>query len=287
MLFTITCGAILGVYSYAECSDSDDRNIDSPVSSHGQLGIDGRAAASTLGSREERSPSSASGNSDMAGASSILKRNPDGHGAPSSHRSAAREVSRADSARALSLGFILSELRRRQSSSRRNNVNNTEFETEEEPAEEEPEFASIRSYLTDVDEVPDNVRDVPDILEDPSNIIGDDSSVSLLAWDVREQAPRGSYLYVLQQDLENQISQVHRYFCRERRLDILVETCQPVASVYSDSGVPMAVGYTEDGLPLAIEADALDESLFSRSTSYVEANEYLFYLQEYLNSVRA
>jgi hypothetical protein len=156
----------------------------------------------------------------------------------------------------------------------------------DEDAEGEPEYASIREYLTDVDEAPEEVRDVPDILGDPSNVVDDDGVVSLLAWDRRDEEPAGSYLYVLQQDAENNISLLHRYFCAERRLDVLASACVPVASVFSDSGVPVAVGYGEAG-PVSREAGDLDPSMFSRRTGYVDARDLLVLLQEYFESLRA
>lgn len=286
VIFTLTCGAMLGVYTYTESNQFENDNSGSQASSLDQLRGGGGASSSTYSTRDERFELSESGDSELIQGGSHREREVEQNGESTSYDTSHR-MSRRDLARALSLRFVLSELRRRQSRSWRNGPNSTEVDSAQEPEQEDSEYLPVSSYLTDVDEEPQDVRDIPDIMEDPSNIIGDESSVSLLAWDVRQQEPQGSYLYVLQQDLENHISQVHRYFCRERRLDILVETCQPVASVYSDSGVPMAVGYTEEGLPLTLEADGLDESLFSRSSSYVEANEYLFYLQEYLDSIRA
>jgi hypothetical protein len=157
----------------------------------------------------------------------------------------------------------------------------------EQAPDDEQSYSTIRPYLTDFDESPEAVRDVQEILGDPSNIVNDPNSISLLAWDVRDRAPHGSYLYVLQQDVQNHISQIHRFFCRERRLDILAESCEPVASIFSDSGIPMSVGYSQEGQPILREADDLDQSLFSRSNNYVEANEMLLYLQEYFDDLRA
>lgn len=156
---------------------------------------------------------------------------------------------------------------------------------DEEP-EEPPGYASIGRYLTDADERPDEVRDLAEIFGAPSNVVADADGASLLAWDVREREPRGSYLYVLEQDGEGRLAQVHRYFCPERRLDVLAETCVPIASVYSDSGAPIAVGYTREGGPRERQADDLDPSLFSRARDYTEADELLLYLQEYFDSLR-
>lgn len=157
----------------------------------------------------------------------------------------------------------------------------------EDDEAEDPEYSSIRQYLTDADEQPTDVPEVVDILSDPSNVVSAGDAVNLVAWDVRDQEPRGSYLYVLQQDLENNISQVHRYFCPQRRLDILAEICEPIASVFSEAGEPRAVQYTEDGVPSLREASDLDPSQFSRGNAYVEANEFLLYLQDYFDSTRA
>jgi hypothetical protein len=167
--------------------------------------------------------------------------------------------------------------------SRSSSDHGEEGELEEPP----PEYASIREYLIDHDEQPDEVRDVSEILGDPSNIVHDDRGISLVAWDPRERAPRGSYLYVLQQGSESGLSQIHRYFCAERRLDILAEACVPIASIYSNAGSPVAVGYNEEGLPRETAADDLDPTLFSRASDYIEANELLLDLQEYFDSLRS
>ncbi len=192
----------------------------------------------------------------------------------------------ADQLRARTIAVIAAELFRRRGLSRGFSGSRAGLDEEAPDEEEEPEYASIRKYLTDIDELPDDVRGVVDILNDPSNIVSEGDAVNLVAWDIRYEEPIGSYLYVLQQDVESNISQVHRYFCPQRRLDILAETCVPVASVFSNAGEPVAVGYTEDGLPIMRDAGDLDPERFSRGTTYVEANEFLFYLQEYFDSMR-
>lgn len=104
---------------------------------------------------------------------------------------------------------------------------------------------------------------------------------------MREREPEGSYLYVLEQDTESRVTQVHRYFCPERRLDILAESCVPIASVYSDGGEPMSVRYTGSGHPTEGPAGDLDPSLFSPASYYLEANELLLALQDYFNQMRS
>ena len=155
------------------------------------------------------------------------------------------------------------------------------------PSEQpEPEHSSIRRYLTGHGERLDEVLDVGDIRSAPSNVVADGELISVMAWDVRLEEPRGSYLYVLQDDREARVAQVHRFFCLERRLDVLAETCVPIASVYSNAGIPTAVGYTEAGQPVATEPRDLDPWQFSRWGAYLEANEYLLFLQSYFESLR-
>lgn len=148
------------------------------------------------------------------------------------------------------------------------------------------EYSRITEYLVDFDESPEEVRDPSEILVEPSNIVQDEDFVGLVAWDPRDREPRGSYLYVLQQGVEARLAQIHRYFCTERRLDILAESCVPIASVYSDEGAPVAVGYTDEGQPRETEVDDLDPELFSQGNDYTEANEMLLKLQEYFDSLR-
>ncbi len=181
-------------------------------------------------------------------------------------------------ARARTLGVVLSELSRRQRL-RRGHVGRNDPLGQEEPDEPEQEWASIRVYLTDFDEEPAEVRDIHDILGDPSNVVALDEDVYLLAWDVRNREPRGSYLSVLQNGADGRLEQVHRYYCGQRRLDVLAEICIPLGSVYSSEGVPAAVTYSDEGIPIPREADDLDPSAFSNRGRYIEANELLWWLQ--------
>lgn len=195
---------------------------------------------------------------------------------------------RRERARTRGLGLITQGIARKHGSFRASsNAHQPSEDQARDEQEPEPEYTSIRQYLADGDETLAEVRDVNDILADPSNIVREEDHISLLAWDVREQEPRGSYLYVLQQDTENMVSQVHRYFCPERRLDVIAEVCVPIASVFSSSGAPYAVDYSQGGQPLQEQANDLDPSIFSRDTSYVEANEFLLGLQEYFDSMRS
>lgn len=188
---------------------------------------------------------------------------------------------------AVSLGEALAKILMRRgafSGSRSNGFSGDSGDAvEEDPP---PEYESIRRYLTDFDEEPAEVRDVADILADPSNIVTEEGAVTLLAWDRRDREPRGSYLNVLQQDPQSRLLQIHRYFCLERRLDVMAGSCIPIASVYSESGAPRAVRYDGNGQPIVTEPDDLDPSQFSRGQSYVESNELLLYLQEYFDSMR-
>jgi len=147
------------------------------------------------------------------------------------------------------------------------------------------EYASVREYLREDGEPLSSVRDASEIVDDPSNVVGQDGAATLLAWD-RWEGDAGSSLYVLQQDRQNRISQVHRFFCPERRLDTLAESCVPIASLYSDRGMPVAVAYAEDGTHVESEASDLDPSLFSISGAHADANELLIALQDHFDSVR-
>ena len=204
----------------------------------------------------------------------------------------ASETVRADGDRrtASSVGVFgpaFTESLRRSTSTRRSSRGFSRPGGQESPDEDDQTYADIREYLADSDEEIINVRDVSEIFGNPSNIVSEGGRVRLVSWDVREDNPQGSYLYVLQPDGANNITQVHRYFCPERRLDILAENCVPIASVYSDAGVPVAVDYLEDGRPVENDADDLDPTLFSGGNTYVEANELLIQLQEYFASLRA
>jgi len=203
------------------------------------------------------------------------------------------EVGRASAPGMLLVGQIgrfgndRSDRRSRNRRSRGSGRNDPDDPIEPESQDGEAEGgASIRDYLADVDESPDAVRDEWDIAAAPSNVAFTEAGIHLLAWDLRDREPRGSYLYILQQDEQGRLAQVHRYFCVQRRLDILSEVCVPMASVYSNAGTPMAPGYSADGHLVVTEASDLDGANFSRLTSYVEANEMLLAMQEYFDSLR-
>jgi hypothetical protein len=193
------------------------------------------------------------------------------------------DVPPADRARARALGAVLTELSRRQVRGRARSGRGAAARADEP----EREWADLRTYLTHDGERPAEVRPVEDILDAPSNVVVGDDAVSLVAWDARDQEPRGSYLYVVEQGPESLLAQVHRYFCVERRLDVLAEVCVPIASVFSDAGRPMAVTYASGaGEPVPRVASDLDPATFSREARYVEANELLRSLQRYFDERR-
>lgn len=211
----------------------------------------------------------------------------DAEHAPAS-RTSRRSAAVEDDARAPALWpGALSPSQGRTSTGRRPRGGSHRTVAAEEREAAEPEFGSLRDYLAVEGEDPGAVRDEAAIVDDPSNLVVGDDVLTLLAWDPRHEEPSGSYLYVLEHDGEGRISQVHRYFCPERRLDVLAETCVPIATVYSDRGVPISVTYGADGTPEARAADDLDPRRFSRDNQYVEANELLLSIQQYFDSLRS